>query len=429
MTTTGGECKAPLVVHVIHRLATGGLENGLVNLINRTPPERYRHAVVCLTDAGPFADRITREGVTIVSLERQPGHSFKLYWRLWSVLRKLRPSVVHTRNLAALEAQVPAVFVAGTRRVHGEHGRDVFDLHGTNRKYNLLRRAIRPLVQQYIAVSRDLASWLETTVGASPDRVRQIYNGVARDVFHPRRGERMDLAPAGFMPPDARVIGTVGRLAEVKDQATLIRGFASAVRGKPEWRQRLRLVVVGDGPLRPKLESCIREQGVEGMVWIAGDRDDVPDLLRMMDIFVLPSLGEGISNTILEAMASGLPLIATRVGGNPELVDEGINGQLVPPADADALTRAICVYAEDAALMRRHGQAGLAKVTECFGWDRCVESYLGVYDELLGRVTLAHGITHISSISHGGTAKRRIKSLSRRHGDTEKKKEVVKCAE
>jgi len=384
----GKEADVPLVVHVIHRLATGGLENGLVNLINRTPPGHYRHAVVCLADAGPFAHRITRDGVTIVSLNRGPGHSFKLYWRLWSVLRGLRPSVVHTRNLAALEGQVPAFFVAGARRVHGEHGRDMFDLHGANRKYNLLRRAIRPLVQRYIAVSKDLASWLVTTVGVRPEQVRHIYNGVAQDIFHPGCGERPDLAPSEFLPSDALVVGTVGRLAQVKDQATLVRAFAAALRHKPEWKARLRLVIVGEGPMRSELESCVRDEGVEERVWLAGDRDDVPNLLRMMDIFVLPSLGEGISNTILEAMASGLPLIATRVGGNPELVDEGINGQLVPPADADALTRAICVYAEDAALVRRHGQAGLAKVTECFGWDRCVESYLSVYDELLGRVAL-----------------------------------------
>ena len=270
----------------------------------------------------------------------------------------------------------------------GEHGRDMFDLHGANRKYNLLRRAIRPLVQRYIAVSKDLASWLVTTVGARPEQVRHIYNGVAQDIFHPRCGERPDLAPSEFLPSDALVVGTVGRLAQVKDQATLVRAFAAALRHKPEWKARLRLVIVGEGPMRSELESCVRDEGVEERVWLAGDRDDVPDLLRMMDIFVLPSLGEGISNTLLEAMASGLPLIATRVGGNPELVDEGINGQLVPPADADALTRAIYVYAEDAALVRRHGQAGLAKVTECFGWDRCVESYLSVYDELLGRVAV-----------------------------------------
>lgn len=375
----------PLVVHVIHGLTTGGLENGLVNIINRTPRARYRHAVVCLSDAGSFADRIRSDKVPIIALQRSPGHSFRLYWQLWSVLRRLRPNLVHTRNLAALEAQIPAFFLSGVRRVHGEHGRDVFDLHGANRKYNLLRRLVRPLVQCYIAVSQDLAAWLVKTVGASPGRVRQIYNGVAWDQFHPRAGRRPDLAPPGFIPPGGLVVGTVGRLAEVKDQVTLVKGFAAYLRSRPDKRPSLRLVIVGDGPLMARVRSCIRDEDVQNLVWLTGDRDDVPDLLRLMDLFVLPSLGEGISNTLLEAMATGLPLIATHVGGNPELVDEGCNGMLVPAADPQALGQAIGVYADDAKLISRHGKAGLVKVKEHFDWDRCVEQYLGVYDELLGK--------------------------------------------
>jgi sugar transferase (PEP-CTERM/EpsH1 system associated) len=393
---TGCEVELPLVVHVIHRLATGGMENGLVNIINRSPPGRYRHAVVCLTDAGPFADRITREDVRIVSLNRAPGHSFTLYWRLWSVLHSLRPSVVHTRNLAALEAQVPAFFLSGVGRVHGEHGRDVFDLHGTKRKYNLLRRAIRPLVQRYVAVSRDLAGWLVGTIGAGPERVRQIYNGVDQNVFHPRRGARPELTPPGFIPADGLVVGTVGRLAEVKDQITLVRGFGGLLDTEPGLRRRLRLVIVGDGPLRQRLELVVRDEGLNDLVWLAGDRDDVPELLRTMDLFVLPSLGEGISNTILEAMSSGLPIIATRVGGNPELVDEDVNGMLVPAADPQALAQAIGLYTGDEALMRRHGEAGRLKVTEHFGWNRCVERYLGVYDELLGRAARTENLAPVA---------------------------------
>jgi sugar transferase (PEP-CTERM/EpsH1 system associated) len=284
-----------------------------------------------------------------------------------------------------LEAQLVAFFLVGAHRVHGEHGRDQFDLHGASRKYNLLRRAVRPFVQRYITVSRDLAGWLVTTVGADPGRVRQIYNGVATDLFHPRRGERPDLAPPGFLPPTGLVVGTVGRLATVKDQATLVKGFSDCLRARPEWRSHLRLIIVGDGPERARVEACVREEGIGGLVWLTGEREDVPALLRLMDLFVLPSLGEGISNTLLEAMATGLPLIATRVGGNPELVSEGDNGLLVPAADPRSLGQAIRVYADDAGLRRRHGEAGHARVSASFDWDRCVEQYLGVYDELLGR--------------------------------------------
>jgi len=182
----------PLVVHIIHSLGTGGLENGLVNIINRTPPERYRHAIVCLTESGEFAGRITAPGVEVIALHKRPGHDLGLYWRVWKTLRRLRPAIVHTRNLSTLEMQFVAALLPGVKRVHGEHGRDVFDLDGTNRKYNLLRKAARFVVQRYIAVSKDLERWLIDTVGVPAARVRQIYNGVDQARSHtaglPARG-------------------------------------------------------------------------------------------------------------------------------------------------------------------------------------------------------------------------------------------------
>lgn len=377
--------RPPLVVHVIHRLGTGGMENGLVNIINRTPAERYDHAIVCLTDAERFARRITRPNVPVVSLHRGTGHSFRLYWRLWRALSKLHPDLVHTRNLSALEGQIPAWFVPGAARVHGEHGRDVFDLHGTNVKYNLLRRAISLLVQRYIAVSKDLEHWLIDRVGVAPKRVRQIYNGVDLDRFRPGRGSLHAPAPAGFAASDAFFVGTVGRLAEVKDQVTLVRAFARLLHDLPGQKTRLRLVIVGDGPLRGRLETSIREEAVEPYVWLPGDREDVPELLRMLNLFVLPSLGEGISNTVLEAMACGLPVIATNVGGNPELVEEGVTGTLVSVSDPQSMATAIGAYALDGQLVDRHGAAGFEKVRRDFRWERCVDAYLEVYDELLGR--------------------------------------------
>jgi sugar transferase (PEP-CTERM/EpsH1 system associated) len=375
----------PLIAHVIHRLGAGGLENGLVNLINRTPPERYRHAILCLTEATGFAARITRPGVPILALQRPEGHSFALYGQLWRALRGLRPALVHTRNLSALEAQIPARLLPGVRRVHGEHGRDLFDLHGSNRRYNLLRRGIRPLVQRYIAVSRDLAGWLQATVRVPPERVRQIYNGVDQERFQPRTGAPPAIAPAGFLPPGARVVGTVGRLAGVKDQRTLVRGFAALLRQRPDWRAHTRLVLVGDGPDREAVARCVAEEGIGELTWLAGERDDIPEAMRLLDLFVLPSLGEGISNTILEAMASGLPVIATRVGGNPELVTPGETGALVPAADPPALAAALEQYLAAPERLRAHGGAGRRRVERDFSWDRCVARYLAVYDELLGR--------------------------------------------
>jgi sugar transferase (PEP-CTERM/EpsH1 system associated) len=291
--------------------------------------------------------------------------------------------------LAALEAQIPALFVLGAKRIHGEHGRDVFDIDGSNRKYNTLRRVIRPIVQHYVAVSQDLALWLDETLGVTPDRIAQIYNGVASDLFCPRGPLRRDLLPAGFLPADGLVVGTVGRLAVVKDQRTLILAFAKIVGAHPDLSARARLVIVGDGALRCDLEDLANAIGIASAIWFAGDRDDVADLMRVFDVFVLPSLGEGISNTILEAMATGLPVVATRVGGNPELVSEGITGSLVPRGDVERVASAVFELLADAGRRACWGRAARMEVERRFSWDRCVDQYLSVYDRVLGRASPA----------------------------------------
>ena len=372
----------PLVAHVIYALGTGGLENGLVNIINRACPQRYRHVIICLTRAESFENRITASNVEVISLHKRPGHDFAVYWRLWRILFRLRPDIVHTRNLAALEMQVVAALIPGVKRVHGEHGRDIHDIDGTNKKYNFLRKSLRPLVHRYIAVSQDLAQWLAQVVEVPAAKIKQIYNGVDQQVFAP--GSVTVPAPAGFITEDVQVIGTVGRLVEVKDQRTLIEAFGLLVQGDSTQKQ-LRLIIVGDGPMYQTLCDKITELGLSEYVWMPGDREDIPHLLRMMDIFVLPSLGEGISNTLLEAMATGLPLIATRVGGNPELIEEGINGCLVPVGDAAALANHLKKILAEPQTLASYGENSLHKVRQSFDWGRTVEQYLAVYDQLLGR--------------------------------------------
>lgn len=374
---------APLVVHVIHRLNTGGMENGLVNLINHMPPEHYRHAIVCLQGYTDFRQRIQRGDVEIFDVDKCNGHDFGAYRRLHKILRELKPAILHTRNLSALESQAVGAAARVKGRVHGEHGRDIYDLHGKNYKYNLLRKVIQPLVGHYIAVSRDLAHWLVDTVGVPSRKVTQIYSGVDSAKFHPRNGARVPIGPPGFAGKDDIVIGSVGRLVPVKDFPTLILAFHYLRKLWPEGHARLRLVIVGDGPIRPECERLIAELGLADQIALVGDRSDIPELMHAMDLFVMSSLGEGISNTILEAMASGLPVIATEVGGNSELVDAGVTGTLVPPSRPEAMAQALLKYFEDNALAQAHGAAGRAKIEARFSMTAMVRGYTEVYDAVL----------------------------------------------
>ena len=373
----------PLVAHVIYRLDVGGLENGLVNLINRIPAERFRHVIVSLTDYSEFRRRIQRGDVPVFALNKPPGNSLVTQYKLWRLLNRLRPDIVHTRNIGALEATLPAALAGVPVRIHGEHGRDVNDLDGNNTRRQIVRRLFKPFVHQYIAVSRDLGSYLQQKIGVPPSRIAQIYNGVDSGLFHPA-GERRDSVPhTDFAGPGHFVIGTVGRMQDVKDPLTLARAFVRLIQVMPKAKQRLRLVMVGDGPLRERVHVLLAEAGVAQHAWLPGERNDVARIMRSFDLFVLPSLAEGISNTILEAMASGLPVLATAVGGNPELIEAGVTGTLVPRDDAESMARAMRAYAESAELCRRLGSEARRTVERRFGMEAMVNAYMVVYDQLL----------------------------------------------
>ncbi len=373
----------PLIAHVVFRFDVGGLENGVANLINFLPSEAYRHAIVALTEVTDFRTRILRNDVAFVSLEKGPGHGFRLFPRLFRLFRELAPAIVHTRNLAALEATVPAWLAGVGVRVHGEHGRDIGDLDGSNRTYQWVRRVYRPFVSRYVTVSKDLENYLCGAIGVDHRRIEQIYNGVDTIRFAPGQGARIPIDGCPFADPNLWLVGTVGRLQSVKDQVTLAEAFARAVRSDPSGR--MRLVIVGDGPLKARVEHVLETARCRHLAWLPGERSDVAEVLRGLDCFVLPSLAEGISNTILEAMATGLPVIGTRVGGNPELIEDGLTGRLVPPASSESMARGIADYFNDPSMARRHGRAARQVVIQRFSLERMIADYVSLYDGLLAR--------------------------------------------
>lgn len=375
--------RPPLIVHVIFRLDFGGLENGLVNLVNRLPRDRYRHAIICLAGFNPvMRERIQNPAVEVLSLEKRPGKDVGVYLRFWRLLRRLKPDIVHTRNLGTVDMQWVAWAAGVKHRVHGEHGWEASNPRGLDLKSLRIRRACRLVIQRYVPMSRDLARWLVQHVGAPPERTRQLYSGVDTDRFKPSQGLRPD-SPAEAAADVGRgrtlTLGTVGRLDPVKNHAALLATFARLAPRYPD----LRLTIVGDGPLKDSLRAQAAYLDVADLVTFAGARSDTPKLLRSFDVFVLPSMNEGISNTILEAMATALPVVAGRVGGNPELVEDGVTGRLYDPAGPSSLEQALLPYLTDPVLRQAQGKAARDRVVQNFGLDAMVRRYLDLYDELL----------------------------------------------
>jgi sugar transferase (PEP-CTERM/EpsH1 system associated) len=371
----------PLIAHVLHRFDIGGLENGVVNLVNHLPSSAYRHAIVALTEVTEFRQRILRDDVIFVAMNKRPGHGYTLYPRVYELLRKMEPAIVHTRNLAALEMAVPAWAAGVAVRLHGEHGWDVGDLQGPNRRHRLARRLYRPFVSHYVALSRDLYRYLRHDIGVPERRITRIHNGVDTQRFHPAL-PRDPIEGSPFNDLTLWLVGSVGRMAAVKDPVTLARAFVR-MRAIDPRASHARLIMVGDGPLRSTVREILDAAGQNDAAWLPGERGDVPAVLRGLDCYVLPSLAEGISNTILEAMASGLPVIATAVGGNAELVEEGRTGHLVPAADPEALAHRMLQMANEPALARAAGTAGRVRVERQFSIQAMIGRYQGLYDRLL----------------------------------------------
>lgn len=371
--------KPPLIAHVIYRLHIGGLENGLVNLINEMPGDSFSHVIICLTDYTDFRLRLNKD-IPCYALHKKPGNDIALFYHLWRLLRRLQPDIVHTRNINTLESQLMAWLSGVSHRVHGEHGRNMQDIDGSNQRYLMLRRLFRLLVQRYIVLSQEMQHWILRDVKADPAKVTQIYNGVDTQKFTPASisGFRMAAIPE-FIRAKPYLIGTVGRMDPEKDQLTLVKAYIDFAQRVPQLQQQTALILVGEGSLKDPAWTLLQQQGLDRYAWLPGARQDVAEILRSLDLFVLPSLGEGISNTILEAMASGVPVLATDVGGNRELVVTGETGTIIPANQAGLMSQSIEHYIRQPELLREQGKNARTRTVTHFSLHKMVENYLQFY--------------------------------------------------
>lgn len=361
------------ILHIVHSLDMGGMENGLVNLINRTDPNMFVHDVCCLSRKGRFAERIIRDDCEIFPLHKKQGHDIFLMYKLWRVLRRKKYDIIHTRNWSAFDALLPGKLFKNSLIVHSEHGTG---FSGQVRRRIIARRLLDTCISRYVTVSKDLKKWLSEYVGIRESKIQVIQNGVDTERFCPGVSAKRSLLN---ISPDDIVIGFVGRLDRIKNLPVLIIAFSRLLRDLPN----LCLLIVGDGPDEPILRSMADEMGISHKVQFLGAQDDVVPYLRLMDLFVLPSQLEGMSNTILEAMSVGVPVVAFRVGGNAEIVVHQQTGILVDDKTPEALAEALSFYIDNADARSEHGKAGREKVLSEFSISKMVSEYEILYEKLV----------------------------------------------
>lgn len=369
------------ILHIVYSLNTGGMENGVVNLINNSSKDDFNHKVCCINISGAAAKRLNHN-IEIFEFEKQDGHSWFFIFRLARFIKKEAPDIVHTRTWGAIDGIVAAKLAKVPIIIHGEHGWVIDDPCGRNIKRLLIRKVLSFWVNHYVAVSKDIARWLVNLVGIKRSRITEIINGVDTERFCPRN--KKDVRRMLGFSQDNFIIGTVGRLDPIKDQSLLLQAFAYLNHDK----KNLRLVLVGDGPEKRNLESMRKRLPCGDRVVFLGERDDVDKILFAFDLFVLPSRNEGISNTILEAMATGLPVIATNVGGNPELIQHRHTGLLFPLSDCHALVDALNFYIEqNPYTIEIHGRNARERAVRDFSLKRMVIQYEKLYKTLYDKKT------------------------------------------
>ena len=359
------------VMHVVYRLQAGGMEYGVLKIVNALDRRRVQSSV-CSTTPATDVKTLLRADVPLFECNRRVGNDPRLVLDLVRLFRRERPHIVHTHSWGTLVEGLAAARIAGVPKlVHGEHG--TLQLRSYQRT---LQRFAWSRADLVLSVSSRLAERMSDATGFPMSRIATIRNGVNLERF---AGTRRREARISLNLPDSVVaVGTVGRLVPVKDQATLIRAVA-----------RLRsqnvdatLLIAGDGPLRAELEALARAERIAPHVRFLGHRPDVEVVLAGLDVFVLCSLSEGLSNTILEAMASGVPVVSTSVGGADELVQPGVTGLLVPAAQPDALASALAILSTSPARRREMGDAGRTRARIEFSVARMVRNYEDAYVHL-----------------------------------------------
>ena len=361
------------ILHVINSLDCGGLEKFVIDLSVELKKRGHDVQLVCLQKGGDLnrLAQATQLSVTTFEKKKEAGIDFSLISKIAEFIRREKFDIIHTHNVAPLiYGSLAAAFAFNTRLINTRHGRQI---ETVNPLFWALNKKI-------VTISHDAKECLLNWNRMNPNKVKVIHNGINVEAFGSTlsEDEKRRLKIEVGIKDDSFVLGTIGRLAKEKDQATLLKAFRKMIQKKVHTT----LVIVGDGPLKKDLEKMAEEFQIKDQVKLLGYRSDTAKLLQIFDVFVLSSFTEGISLALLEAMAAGKPTIATKVGGNPEVVVEAETGYLVPCGFPERIEAAAMRYFANRSLIPQMGDAGRRRALEFFSLDRMTSEYEKLYKEI-----------------------------------------------
>jgi glycosyltransferase involved in cell wall biosynthesis len=361
------------VMQVTHDLAIGGLQRVVVDLARTLDKNEFDVSVCCLREGGIYETVLAEHGIRVIKIPTSSKPvDYLCFWKIYQVLKLERPTIIHTHNTqpyiegitAALMARIPV-------RIHTDHAREFPD----KRRYMVAERILSHSMHQIIAVSDQTKNDLIRYERIHPDKITVVFNGIDASMYRNPLDRKWKLIELGIPENGGPILGFCGRLSGEKGITFLLKAMRLLVDEFPT----AILLIVGDGELKTELDNEIHDRNLDKNVLLLGARLDANEIMRILDVFVLPSLREGLPLVLLEAAAASVPIVATNVGGNRLVVDNGVSGFLVEPGKEEALSDALRKLMNDKVARQEFGRVGYDLFKRTFTLDQMVKNYETIY--------------------------------------------------
>jgi len=367
------------ILHLIDTFGIGGMENVLINLINKMNESKYNHFICCYNADDNFIQRLSRTDTDITILKKRKGNDLTIPFKIAKICNRKQIDIIHARGWTMYAEGLLASKISPSVKgfIYGFHGKTFEDVLNKKRRRMFMEWFLARFTARIVTLSEGMRDDYASSVYIRKKRITVINNGIDIQKFSKKIDKNKIRKKFGISPEEI-VLGCVARLDPVKDLITLLKGYKMAQKCKAD----ISLLIVGDGPCMDQIKKISCKFKLKNKIIFTGMRNNIPELLQLMDVYVQTSLYEGMSNTILEAMAAGLPVIATSVGGNNEIVIHKKTGLLIPPKEPGALSKAInCLYV-DPEKRKEYGKQGHLKVKHSFSIKKMVTNYQYLYDNL-----------------------------------------------